>query len=124
MITKGVFTPPFQKVIKMNEPFITTKPVRSGGINSDYIALDRSWGLEKGDLAAFSVHIHGSPNTILSVTKAIGSRGNSMVVYLPRVWHLPIGAMCVVEVMPLDYDMKSSVVDLDESDEDDTDADA
>lgn len=105
----------------MNEPYIATRPVRDGGVNANYIALDKRWGLSRGDLAAFTVHIHGRPEQRYSVTKAIGNRGNSLVLYVPRVWNLIPGTMCVVEVTPLDYDRMTPA---EVSDEDDEDADA
>lgn len=103
----------------MNEPFYATRPIRDGGVNANYIALDKRWGLSRGDLAAFSVHVHGKPDQKYSVTKAIGGRGNSLVIYIPRVWNLEPGTMCVVEVTPLDYSELASETESDGDEEDD-----
>lgn len=83
------------------EPYYITRPVMHGGINGGYIVLDRRWGINKKDLMNFSVHIHGHPEERFHITKAVGSRGNSLVMYLPCNWEIPIGALCVVEATPV-----------------------
>lgn len=98
------------------EPFYTTRPVKSGGgMNANYIVLDTRWGCRKGDLVAFTVHVHDRPEFRYNVTKTIGTRGNSLVVYIPKAWKIPVGTLCVVEVTPVTRTY--SVQDVDEEDE-------
>ena len=87
--------------IMVLEPYYITRPVMHGGINGGYIVLDRRWGINKKDLMNFSIHIHGYPDKKFHITKAVGSRGNSLVMYLPCNWEIPIGALCVVEATPV-----------------------
>lgn len=83
------------------EPYYCTHPVSSGGANTDYIILDHTWDIDAGSLIYIEVRKRGSDQPFCT-TKRIGMKGNSKIVYIPKIWNLKPGDMCFVKVTPLD----------------------